>query len=43
VAGTRELVLSPLPYLIPYRVVAGTVEVLRVLHVRRRWPSRSSR
>jgi plasmid stabilization system protein ParE len=38
VAGTRELVLTKVPYLVAYRVVAGTVEVLRVLHARRRWP-----
>jgi toxin ParE1/3/4 len=40
VAGTRELVLARLPYFVPYRVVGGTVEVLRVLHTRRRWPPR---
>lgn len=40
VPGTRELVLTPLPYFVPYRVVVGTVEVLRVLHTRRRWPTR---
>jgi toxin ParE1/3/4 len=40
VSGTRELVLTPLPYFVPYRVVAGTVEILRVLHARRRWPTR---
>jgi toxin ParE1/3/4 len=38
--GTRELVLVPLPYVVPYRVTAGTLEVLRVLHTQRRWPPR---
>ncbi len=40
VKGTRELVLVDVPYLVAYRVVAGTVEVLRVLHTARRWPRR---
>jgi toxin ParE1/3/4 len=38
--GTRELVLSPTPYLVPYRVRAGVVQILRVLHGARRWPER---
>jgi plasmid stabilization system protein ParE len=40
VKGTRELVLVDVPYVVAYRVVAGTVEVLRVLHTARRWPRR---
>jgi plasmid stabilization system protein ParE len=40
VIGTRELVLIDLPYLVPYRVKAGVVEVLRMLHSARRWPKR---
>jgi plasmid stabilization system protein ParE len=40
VARTRELVLVDVPYIVPYRVVAGVVEVLRVLHTSRRWPRR---
>lgn len=36
VAGTRELVV--IPYVIAYRVKAGSVQVLRLLHVARRWP-----
>jgi toxin ParE1/3/4 len=36
--GTREIVVSGTPYLVAYRVRAGTVEVLRVLHSSRRWP-----
>ncbi|MBI4829079.1 MAG: type II toxin-antitoxin system RelE/ParE family toxin [Nitrospinae bacterium] len=38
VAGTRELVVAGTPFIIPYRVTAGTVEILRVLHTSRRWP-----
>jgi len=40
VPGTRELVVSRTPYVIPYRVRAGCVEILRVFHARRRWPDR---
>ena len=36
---TRELVIGSLPYVIPYRVRDGDIEILRVLHTSRRWPS----
>jgi len=39
VIGTRELVIPGLPYIIAYRVRDGFLEVLRVLHTSRRWPS----
>ena len=39
VLGTRELVIGGLPYIIPYRVRDNDVEILRVLHTSRRWPS----
>jgi toxin ParE1/3/4 len=38
VEGTRELVVPGTPYLIPYRVREGRVEVLRVFHAARKWP-----
>lgn len=38
VPGTRELVVSGTPYIVPYRVRAGSIEVLRVLHGAMRWP-----
>jgi plasmid stabilization system protein ParE len=38
VPGTRELVVSGTPYILPYRVRYGTVEILRVFHAARRWP-----
>ena len=38
VIGTRELVIGNLPYIIPYRVREGEVQILRVLHTSRRWP-----
>ena len=40
VPGTRELVVTRTPYLVPYRVRAGAIEVLRVFHGARRWPDR---
>lgn len=40
VAGTRELVVARTPYIVPYRMRAGVVEVLRVYHGARRWPTR---
>ena len=40
VAGTRELVVTGTPYVIPYRVRRDEVEILRVFHGARRWPRR---
>lgn len=38
VPGTRELVISGLPYIVPYRVKDGAVEILRIYHAARKWP-----
>jgi toxin ParE1/3/4 len=38
VPGTRELVVSGTPYIVPYRVKGEVIELLRVLHGARRWP-----
>ena len=38
VHGTRELIVSGTPYLIPYRVRGQRIEILRVFHTARRWP-----
>lgn len=38
VPGTRELVLPDLPYIVPYRVEAQVLVILRVLHTARQWP-----
>ena len=40
VPGTRELVVTETPYLVPYRVREGIVEILRVFHGARRWPKK---
>lgn len=38
VEGTRELVLSGLPYVVPYIHQGDTVIILRVLHGAMKWP-----
>ena len=40
VPGTRELVINDTPFIVPYRVIEDTVQILRVLHAKRKWPSR---
>ena len=39
IPGTRELVISDFPYILPYRVRDNTVEILRVFHTARKWPN----
>lgn len=38
VAGTRELVIAGLPFIVPYRVHHNQVRILRVMHAARKWP-----
>ena len=38
VSGTRELVGSPLPYVVAYRIAGDFVDILAVLHTARDWP-----
>ena len=40
VPGTRELVVSGTPYIVPYRVRYHAVQLLRVFHAARKWPTR---
>jgi len=42
VPGTRELVVSGTPFVVPYRVRGGTLQILRIYHAARRWPERFS-
>ena len=37
VPGTRELVIRKTPYLVPYRLQRGAIQILRVYHDARRW------
>jgi toxin ParE1/3/4 len=36
--NTRELVFSPLPYIVVYRETGDTIEIARILHGAQRWP-----
>ena len=38
VPGTRELVIAGTPFIIPYRVAKNTIQILRVLHGKQKWP-----
>lgn len=38
VEGTKELVIHGTPFIIPYRVKKGELQLLRVLHSSRKWP-----
>jgi toxin ParE1/3/4 len=40
IVGTRELVVADTPFIVPYRVVAGEVQILAVFHGARRWPDK---
>ena len=40
VSGTRELVVSGLPYILPYVEKDGFVYILRVMHTSMRWPKK---
>jgi toxin ParE1/3/4 len=39
VHGTRELVVPGTPYIVVYRLVDTTIQILSILHGARRWPS----
>jgi hypothetical protein len=36
--GTRELVMSPLPYIVVYDVREDATYVVRILHGAQQWP-----
>jgi len=38
VRATRELPLTPLPFIVVYRVLDDVIEIVRVLHGAQRWP-----
>lgn len=40
VPGTRELVISGTPFILPYRVVSEEIQILRVIHGARNWPKK---
>jgi toxin ParE1/3/4 len=40
VKGTRELIVSGTPYILPYRIKGDKIQILHVLHGARRWPDK---
>lgn len=38
VTGTRELVVTRTPFIVPYRIIKERIEILAVIHAARRWP-----
>ncbi len=36
--GTRELVITPLPYIVIYQILEDTLYVVRILHGAQDWP-----
>ena len=38
VEGTRELVVTGTPFIIPYRMKHRQIEILALIHAARRWP-----
>ena len=40
VSGTRELVIAEFPYILPYRVRGGVVEIVRFFHTSQKPPTR---
>lgn len=38
IEGTRELVISRLPYIVAYRIQGSYADILAVVHTSRKWP-----
>lgn len=38
--GTREVVVSGLPYILAYRTLPDIIEILAVIHTSRQWPEK---
>jgi hypothetical protein len=38
VKGSRELLVSKTPFILPYRIRKNRIEILGVIHGNRRWP-----
>jgi toxin ParE1/3/4 len=41
IAGTRELVVPGTPWIIPYWIRQGFIDILAVIHGARKWPDES--
>jgi len=40
IPGTKELVISQTPFILPYRITATTIEILAVIHGAQQWDDR---
>jgi toxin ParE1/3/4 len=40
VGGTRELVVTGIPYIVAYRLKTSEIQIVTVLHASQRWPKR---
>jgi len=40
IAGTRELIVPGTPYVIPYRIRNGRLDLIAVFHGKQKWPRR---
>ena len=40
IPNTRELIISDLPFIIPYKVDEKCVQILAIMHTSRKWPDR---
>ncbi len=38
VEGTRELVVTGTPFIVPYRIAGKYIDILRIYHGARKWP-----
>jgi len=38
IKGTRELVPADISYIVPYRVMPDSIEIITVMHTAQRWP-----
>jgi addiction module RelE/StbE family toxin len=38
IPGTRELIVSGLPYIVVYRLTSTMIQILRIYHGARNWP-----
>jgi toxin ParE1/3/4 len=38
VPGTRELIISDLPFIVPYAEHKGEIVILRIIHASMKWP-----
>jgi toxin ParE1/3/4 len=37
ISGTRELIISNMPYIVPYRVKNNSIQILRIFHTAMQW------